>query len=756
MIAASAGAFAISVFKNAKYIAVLAAFGGYLTPLLLSTGSGAIVSLSVYMAALTAAIMMIAVKKEWNFLVWFSAAGVYLILSALYAKNFVAFRTHDMAAVYAGFCLLFTAFAGFTLKKYKFVSKAYALAPFLFNLFSMFFVFAFFGKTCSLPLALLGIINACLLFIAVNDKYFRNGYVFASCISFFILFSWTCFYLNQNALWFSLGAYFIFFALNGFLPLLHDYKSKAKPSAWAGIFPAVLLFALAVCVAKVYFVYFTVWILVMILAFFALAFAEITKNVFTGLLSVFGIVITVFTWLISTRLAAFDEISFGGIICAFALGVFVLAAVLKKNALKAAGFFKLEFLQTPSQPLYPVYNIFFISVFFLLSAAMIKVKPAVPDVFIVSGLLVTFFMMMLSLINESKNFIGVLAALISMFFMQLLWQASYFTQDVYRIICLWYFIVFVFFFASAFLLKKQILCKKMPWFISALAGVLQCFLIYTVSRKNPEIVHYLGVIPACFAVIYGFAVFYIMHLADMKDEFRKSRIGIFSAAALFFAALIFPMHFQTQWLIVGCALEAAALIALFRIVPYKPLKYWGFWFFVIVFLQILAPDTDLFTVTAGSIFNWYLYMYSIVIASMFAGASLWIDKEEKHAGISNRKTLYILAVILLFVLANTEIAAFFATGERIRFSFNNSFAQDMSYTLLWGLFAIGMFMFGIMKRVKTARISGLVLLLIATFKLFIHDLWNLGMLYKVGSSFGLAAMLILVSFLYQKYVIKKE
>lgn len=754
MIAASAGAFIISVHKNAKYIAVLAAVGGYLTPILLSSGSGAIVSLSVYMAILTVTIMMISVKKEWGFLVWLSSGGVFLILSAMIAKGFVSLRTYDIFMIFAGFNILFSSFALYVIKNYEFKKTSYQAAPFIFNILSMFFVFSFFGKTSYLAPALLSVINACILMTAANDKKLRNWYACASSLSFVILFIWTSFYLNQKALWFALAAYFIFFLLNAFLPMLNAIAKKEKPSQWYGFFPALLLLVFAVCAGKVYFVYLSFWPLLMIVAFFALAFSEITKNVFTGILSVFGVFVTLFVWLIATRRAAFDDISFAGIVCGFALGIFLLAAILKKKSAALAQIFNADFQETPRQPLYSVYNTFLISIFFLLSIAIIKIKPAIPDVFIASGLVISLLVVFLSLINESKNFIGVLFALISMFLMQSLWHAFYFKPHLYAVICLWYFIVFAFFFLIPFLFKGQFMEKKMPWFVSALAGVLQCFLIYFAARKSPQMVHYIGVVPAVFAVIYGLAVFYIMRLGNLKNEFQKSRIAIFTAAALFFITLIFPMHFKTQWLIVAWSLEAAALIALFKLVPYKPLKYWGFWLFVIVFLKLLIPDIYLFTVTAGSVLNWYLYMYAVAVIALFAGALLWFPKDEKHAGMRSRTALFSMGVILLFVLLNTEIAAFFATGKYIHFSFDNSFAQDMAYTLCWGLFSIGMFIVGIIKEIKAVRIAGLVLLSVTTLKLFLHDLWSLGPLYKIGSFFGLAAMLILVSFLYQKYINK--
>jgi uncharacterized membrane protein len=37
-------------------------------------------------------------------------------------------------------------------------------------------------------------------------------------------------------------------------------------------------------------------------------------------------------------------------------------------------------------------------------------------------------------------------------------------------------------------------------------------------------------------------------------------------------------------------------------------------------------------------------------------------------------------------------------------------------------------------------------------KLFLHDLWRLGGLYRIGSLIGLAVVLILVSFIYQRFL----
>lgn len=754
MTAASALAFVISAHKNAKYIAVLASAGGYLTPVLLSSGSAAIISLAVYTGLLTVTIMMIAVKKEWGFLVWLSCAGVYLILCILCLKDFVSLKTYDMFMIFSGFAMLFCAFSLTVIKKYGFASLSFKLAPFLFNIFSMFFVFMFFNEADYLAPALLGIINACLLLGALNDKVLKTGYAAVSAFCLLILFLWTGFCLEQSSLRAALGAYLAFFALNCVLPFFAAFKNKEKPSFWNGFFAAALLPALSVCSVKLYFLHFDFWIIVILAAFFALFFADTAKNVFIGLLGVFGIFINFFIRILSARSYIFDEFGFCAAACGFAFGVLILAFIFAKKGAEITRFFNARPSADPVRPLYGVYNTFFLSCFMLLISAMIKVKPAAPELFIISGLAISLFALFLSLINETKNFTGFLLSLSAMFFMQSVWQVFYYKEEFFPVTVFWYFIVFIFFFGAVFLSRKYIMQRKMPWLAAALAGVFQCFLIYFAAGNNPYMAGRLGMIPAAFAVIYALSVLYILKSAKAGDKFGKSGIGILSAAALFFITSVFPMQFKTQWLLIALALEAAALTGLFRLIDYKPLKYWAFWLFILLFLRTVFPNSHLFTVTPGSLLNSYLYVYSVSVISMFAGALLWTPKEERYAGFNYRNILLVMAVILLFVLVNTEIGAFFAAGKYIHFSFNNSFAQDMVYTLSWGVFAIGMFVFGIAKKIKTLRLSALVLLSAATLKLFLHDLWSLGQLYRIGSFFGLAAMLILVSFLYQKYVAK--
>jgi uncharacterized membrane protein len=61
---------------------------------------------------------------------------------------------------------------------------------------------------------------------------------------------------------------------------------------------------------------------------------------------------------------------------------------------------------------------------------------------------------------------------------------------------------------------------------------------------------------------------------------------------------------------------------------------------------------------------------------------------------------------------------------------------------------------GIYASNRPTRIASLVLLVLTILKCFLHDLWRVGGLYRVGSFVGLAVSLTLVALLLQKFVLK--
>jgi uncharacterized membrane protein len=72
-------------------------------------------------------------------------------------------------------------------------------------------------------------------------------------------------------------------------------------------------------------------------------------------------------------------------------------------------------------------------------------------------------------------------------------------------------------------------------------------------------------------------------------------------------------------------------------------------------------------------------------------------------------------------------------------------------TVAWGIQGLGLLFAGFPLRERPMRLAGLVLLLICVLKLFLFDLQNLDMPFRVLSFVVLGVILIGVSFFYSRY-----
>jgi uncharacterized membrane protein len=85
-----------------------------------------------------------------------------------------------------------------------------------------------------------------------------------------------------------------------------------------------------------------------------------------------------------------------------------------------------------------------------------------------------------------------------------------------------------------------------------------------------------------------------------------------------------------------------------------------------------------------------------------------------------------------------------------------SIAQDLTYTLGWLIFGLGLLGAGIYLRNRPGRMAAVALIAITTFKAFLYDMGSLEGLPQVASFVGLAISLSLVALALQKFVLRKE
>jgi uncharacterized membrane protein len=117
--------------------------------------------------------------------------------------------------------------------------------------------------------------------------------------------------------------------------------------------------------------------------------------------------------------------------------------------------------------------------------------------------------------------------------------------------------------------------------------------------------------------------------------------------------------------------------------------------------------------------------------------------------------LYSLGAILSFLLLNIEIADYFSIGPTLTFSFSGNLARDMTYSIAWALFAFTLLLIGMRQKTRWVRYAGVALLGVTLLKLLLHDLENLGQLYRIGAFIGVAVILIVASFVYQRFLVPR-
>jgi uncharacterized membrane protein len=298
--------------------------------------------------------------------------------------------------------------------------------------------------------------------------------------------------------------------------------------------------------------------------------------------------------------------------------------------------------------------------------------------------------------------------------------------------------------------------KPLPWAIGALSGPLHFLLIFEIIKKAFPDLHN-GSTPAAFVIPYIAGVFFLVRKRQADPASGDSRLAWQGAAALFFLTLIFPIQFDREWITLGWALEGLALLWLFRIVPNRGLRYVGVGLLCLAFVRLALNPTVLeyHRRTATPIWNWYLYAYGITIVCLFVGAWLFRPPRASAFERTSPTLLCSLGAILTFLLLNIEIADYFSIGPTLTFSFSGNFARDMTYSIAWALYAFALLLIGMRQKTRWVRYSGVALLVATLAKLFLHDLSSLSQLYRIGAFIGVAIILIVASFVYQRFLLPK-
>lgn len=746
----TAAAFLLAVRLNAQVIAILGMLGGFLTPILCSTGRDNPFGLFSYIALLDIGVLAVAKNKRWLHLTALAAAGTIFMQAGWMTKFFhssqyaIGSATWVPVTVFLGFAALFSLAAWWSKQRDADdlfpAGSALALCG---SAMVAAFVFLGFGAITERPLLLytfvLGI-NAIALRVVWHQSRVAIAQSIIGALTFIHLSIWTMDKLKPELLPQALGIYLVFGLLHTAFAILLERKSPLQPSfsGWVPIFSLVLLLMPVLCLDAMSLM---VWPAILIIDVLIIGVAVVTGRLMPVLVALTLTLVTAGSWLLRWPR------ELGGALTPFLLVVGGFAVLFGI----AGSFLARKLPKVSFASLLPVSSA--ILPFLLLILATLRLQIANPSPVFGLALLLTVFL--LGLVRISGITALAPTALGCVLALEWAWHQQSFHAEHATMPLLWYLGFHALFTAFPFVFQKQFAARKLPWITAAAAGVGTFSLVYRlVGKAWPN--EMMGLLPIAFAIVPLLGLVFVLKRHSAENPARLTQLAWFGGVALFFVTLIFPIQFEKQWITLGWALEGAALCWLFRRVPHLGLLRTGVVLLVASFIRLALNPAVLEYQTRGDtpILNWQLYAYGVTAIALFFAAS-WLTPPHHCWDKLNLRGLFCsLGGILLFLLLNIEIAdAFTPAGERsIAFDFDGNLARDMTYSIAWALFALTLLVLGIWKRNAPTRYAGIGLLAVTLLKLFLHDLANIDSGYRIGALIGVAIIALAASFLYQRFL----
>jgi uncharacterized membrane protein len=752
----TAGAFLLSMQMKAQVIAILGLLGGFLTPFLLSTEQDHALALFSYIALLDAGLVAVALRQRWRHLVTLASVATILMQCAWFAAFFQPGKVFTAGWIFLGFELLFL--LPFWLSNREDLGDGWTVwASSLIGASALGFCAALlnYGELGQKPWIVLSfalLADAGLVALPIRRTALQFVPVAGGAVVFILFASWNTAYLDRALLPWALGYFVAFAAFHTATPIiLSRLRPAARSSHWAQIFPALSLVlmlwpALRIGSSTL------LWSAVLLADLAAIALASYTASILGIVASLVLTLTAAGLWLARMPVETPDLVGLLAVIGGFAALFCGASAFLQRR-------FASQGITGPGQTaerdaLRFLPAISAILPFLLLVSVFTRLHLTNPSP--VFGVGLFLIVMLLALARWSGNQALPLVGLGCAFVLQC---AGFDPGRIaeFKIAALAWPLVFAgVFVVFPFCFQSRKSPSVMPWACAALAIPLHYgFIGAAVEAIWPVFLKQAaGAIPAALALPLLVAMEYLRRNFPRDNPARIAVLAWFGGAALFFITLIFPAQFHQEWLTISWALEGAALLWLWRRIPHQGLKITGFVLLCVVFIR-LTLNFDVFGYHPRSgvpIANWYLYTFGIPAAALFVGGQ-WV-KPPLHLlwGMNVCAILQTLGTILCFLMLNVEIADYFATGPALTFDFTGNLARDMTYSIAWSLFALGLILVGMLRKIAAVRYAGIVLLGITLLKLFLHDLASLDQLYRIAAFFGVAFALIGASYLYQRFL----
>jgi len=284
------------------------------------------------------------------------------------------------------------------------------------------------------------------------------------------------------------------------------------------------------------------------------------------------------------------------------------------------------------------------------------------------------------------------------------------------------------YFLQAYVMIEEVNKTYMAWFALAL-GAIYILLSRLVHARNRSA----GAVQ----------ILYFLHLA----------------VAIGFITIAIPIRLNSHWITMGWFVEAGILLWIGNRIKSDFLNAFALAALVLGVFRLLAIDNFQ---TTQLIFNMRMATHAVAVVVLGAVAWYAASREDDSARTVAGVALVALNVLALIALSR-EVADFYsrqmaglgraAPGQWNSFYFalhRVEIERDFAYSALWMAYGAMLMVVGFLRRRPFIRWQALILIAVTIAKVFVYDVSQLDKGYRILSFVVLGALLLAISFVYQR------
>jgi uncharacterized membrane protein len=250
----------------------------------------------------------------------------------------------------------------------------------------------------------------------------------------------------------------------------------------------------------------------------------------------------------------------------------------------------------------------------------------------------------------------------------------------------------------------------------------------------------------------------LVHARKMAAGTSEILYYLHLALAIGFITVAIPIRLDAHWITIGWFIEAGVLLWIANRIDSDFLNAFALGALVLGVTRLLALDNFH---TTQLIFNLRMATFAVAVAVLGAVAWFGAKREDETAHTISAMAVVALNVLALIALSREvsdyylrQMAGFRPTGRQWKGAYldyhNLEIARDFTYSALWMAYGAMLMMVGFVRRSAFVRWQALILIAITIVKVFVYDVSQLDRAYRIVSFIVLGALLLAISFVYQR------